>query len=53
MQSRDRASTSIVIFAIIIIQLFISSMTNSINVFINIRFSYFKIEFVARDYYNF
>ena len=53
MQSRDRVSTFIVISAITIIQLFISSTTNSIDAFINIRFFYFKIELVARDHYNF
>ena len=53
MQSRDRVSTFIAISAIIIIQFFTSLTTNSINVFINIRFFYFEIEFVARDHYNF
>ena len=52
MQSRDRVSTFIVISAIIIIQLFISPITNSINVFINIRFSRLEVEFITRNYYN-
>ena len=51
-QSRDRVSTFIVISTIIIIQFFISSTTNSIDVFINIRFSRFEIEFIIRDYYD-
>ena len=45
--------TFIVISAITIIQLFTSLTTNSINVFINIRFSRLEVEFIARDYYNF
>ena len=53
MQSRDRVLVFIVIFAITIIQLFISLITNSIDVFINIRFFYFEVELVARDHYNF
>ena len=53
MQSRNRVSTFIIIFAIIIIQLFTSSTTNSIDVFINIRFFRFETELVARDHYNF
>ena len=53
MQSRNRVLIFIVTFAIIIIQLFISLTTNSINVFTNIRFFRFKIEFVICDYYNF
>ena len=46
-------STFIAISAITIIQLFISSTTNSINVFINIRFFRLEVEFVIYDYYNF
>ena len=53
MQSYNRALTFIVISAIIIIQFFTSLITNSINVFINIRFSRLEIELVTRDYYNF
>ena len=53
MQSRNRVLISIVISAIIIIQFFISSTTNSINVFINIRFSRLKIELIAHNYYDF
>ena len=52
-QSRDRVLTFIVISAITIIQLFTSLTTNSINVFINIRFSYFEIELITRNHYNF
>ena len=53
MQSRDRVLTFIIISAITIIQFFISSTTNSINVFINIRFFRLEIELIAHDYYNF
>ena len=52
-QSRDRVLTSIVISAITIIQLFTSSTTNSINAFINIRFSHLETELVTYNYYNF
>ena len=53
MQSRDRVSTFIAIFAITIIQFPTSSTTNSIDVLINIRFFRLKAELVTRDHYNF
>ena len=53
MQSRNRVSTFIITFAITIIQLFISLTTNSIDAFINIRFSRLKIKLIAYNYYDF
>ena len=53
MQSRNRVSTFIVIFMIIIIQFFISLTTNSINAFINIRFSHFEIKLIIHNHYDF
>ena len=52
MQSRNHVLAFIIISAIIIIQFFISSTTNLINVFINIRFSRFEAEFIICDHYN-
>ena len=43
----------IIISAITIIQFLISLITNSINVFINIRFSRLKTELVIYNYYDF
>ena len=53
MQSYNRVSTFIVIFAITIIQLFISLITNSIDAFINIRFFRLETELITRDHYDF
>ena len=42
-----------IISAIIIIQLFISLITNSIDAFINICFFHLETKLIARDYYDF